>query len=152
MHVRQLRNQTVRLKSYRRAGGCVVRISMLLAALHFLSGDGALVEARAGAAPLPVIKEIEWQPFAAQVKRLIEATDYLGLPFSAQEKKSLEAALTESDPAIGIEKLQAILDSHCLFGVQINPDQRVKLAQGPPKAERMAQGWRQCLVKVRNES
>ena len=28
------------------------------------------------AAALPIVSEVEWQPFVAQVRRLIEATDY----------------------------------------------------------------------------
>src|SRR2546430_14931116 len=51
----------------------------------------------ASAAPLTVIKDVEWQPFAAQVKRLIEATDYLGSPFNAKETKALEVALNATD-------------------------------------------------------
>src|SRR6185436_3675008 len=104
------------------------------------------------AAPLLIVKDIEWQPFAAQVKRLIEATDYLGSPLSPKEKKAVEAALAGTDAQAASEKLQAILDPHCLFGIQINPEMRVKVAQGPAKPELMEQGWRQFLVKVQNDS
>ena len=41
------------------------------------------------AAALPIVSEVEWQPFVAQVRRLIEATDYLGTPFSAADKAAL---------------------------------------------------------------
>ncbi len=104
------------------------------------------------AAPLPLVKEVEWQPFAAQVTRLIEATDYLGSPLSAKEKKAVDSALKESNHAVAGDKLQAILDSHCLFGIQINPEMRVKVVQGPAKPELLEKGWRQFLVKVQNES
>lgn len=104
------------------------------------------------AATLPIEKNVEWQPFAAQVTRLIEATDYLGSPFSASEKKAIDAAMKDTDPQRAIEKLQEILDRHCLFGVSINPEMRVKLAAGPAKPELVEQGWRQFLVKVVNES
>jgi len=73
------------------------------------------------AAPLPIVKEVEWQPFAAQVKRLIDATDYIGSPLSAEEKNTIETALAKTDSATGIETVQSLLDQHCLFGIQINP-------------------------------
>ncbi|MBI3853117.1 MAG: CehA/McbA family metallohydrolase [Verrucomicrobia bacterium] len=104
------------------------------------------------AATLPIEKNVEWQPFAAQVSRLIEASDYLGSPFSADEKKSLEAAMKDTDTKRAVEKLQEILDRHCLFGVSINPEMRVKVAAGPAKPELVEQGWRQFLVKVVNDS
>ena len=104
------------------------------------------------AAALPIEKSVEWQPFAAQVNRLIEATDYLGSPFSAGEKQSIETAMKEGDPAGASAKLQELLDARCLFTVQINPEMRVKVAPGPAKPELVEQGWRHFLVKVVNDS
>ena len=104
------------------------------------------------AAPLPIEKGVEWQPFAAQVNRLIEATDYLGSPFAPDEKGLIDAAMKEADSDRASEKLQEILDRHCLFGVQINPEMRVKISPGVATPELVEQGWRQFLVKVHNES
>src|SRR5438128_11121506 len=36
---------------------------------------------------LPIVKNVELQPFVAQVRRVIEATDYLGSPLSAADRK-----------------------------------------------------------------
>jgi len=99
-------------------------------------------------AALPIVENVEWQPLAAQVNRLIEATDYLGSPFSTYDKHAIETALKESSA----KKLQEILDRHCLFLVSINPEMRVKVAAGPAKPELVEQGWRQFLVKVINDS
>src|SRR5580765_5957861 len=88
-----------------------------------------------GAAPLPVLKDVEWQPLAAQVKRVVEAMDYLGSPFSAAEKKEIETALDATDTQTASEKVQTALDGHCLFGVQINPEMRVKVVEGAAKPE-----------------
>ncbi len=107
---------------------------------------------RVFAAALPIEKNVDWQPFVAQVTRLIEATDYLGSPFGADEKKAIAAATQDSNTNRAIEKLQTILDRHCLFGVTINPEMRVKVTAGPAKPELVEQGWRQFLVKVVNES
>ena len=49
------------------------------------------------ATPLTIVKDIEPQPFTAQVKRLIEATDYVGVPFADKDKKKLESAVAKGD-------------------------------------------------------
>jgi len=112
----------------------------------------ALLTFRAAAADLPVVSTVDWQPFSAQVSRLIEAMDYLGAPFAAEEKSNLRALLESNDTPRGAQKMQAILDRHCLFGVQINPEMRVKVAQGQAKPELVEQGWRVFLVKIQNDS
>lgn len=104
------------------------------------------------AAALPVVSEVEFQPFVAQVRRLIEATDYLGAPFSAADKAALNAAMESPDHKAAVVKLQETLDRYALFGVHINPEMRVKVAQGDAKPELTQDGWRQFLVKVANES
>ena len=106
----------------------------------------------AAAADLSTVINVDWQPFSAQVTRLIEAADLLGSPFSADEKVSITRLLDATDAKNSTAKLQEILDHHCLFGVQINPEMRVKVAQGPAKPELVEQGWRVFLVKVQNES
>ena len=104
------------------------------------------------AASLPILTDVEWQPFAAQVKRVMDAVQYLGSPFSSKDEDALDKALQEADHAKGLAKVQQILDAHCLFGVNINPEMRVKVAQGPVPPELDEQGWRQFLVKVQNEA
>ena len=103
-------------------------------------------------AALPIVSEVEWQPFVAQVRRLIEATDYLGAPFSAADKAALNTAMESADHPAAIAKLQQTLDRYALLGVHINPEMRVKVAAGDAKPELMQDGWRQFLVKVANES
>src|SRR5436309_14350279 len=87
----------------------------------------------APAAQLPLSKDMDWQPFAAQVKHLIDATDYLGSPLNARDKRELEAALNSADQQAGSEKAQGILDKYCLFAIDINPEMRVKVLQVPAK-------------------
>ncbi|PYJ87743.1 MAG: hypothetical protein DME22_00520, partial [Verrucomicrobia bacterium] len=120
----------------------------LLSALQGMSLIGA-----AGDAPrLPIVKNTELQPLVAQVRRVIEATDYLGTPFSATDKQALETALNQTDADEAGEAIQRVLDNYCLFGVNINPESRVKVAPGPAKPELAEKGWRQFLVKVHNEA
>jgi hypothetical protein len=104
------------------------------------------------AASLPVVAEVELQPLVAQVQRLIETADYLGAPFSQSEKDALRAAGAETDATKGVAAIQKVLDPHCLVGVNINPEMRVKVAQGEAKPQLLEQGWRVFLVKVANES
>jgi hypothetical protein len=120
----------------------ILAASLLLGSLTSLRAAGAL----------PLVGTVEFQPFTAQVKRLIEATDYLGAPFSAADKAALLAAAGGPGSSAAVEQMQSILDRYALLGVTINPEMRVKVAQGPAKPELVEQGWRQFLVKVSNES
>lgn len=91
---------------------------------------------------LPVIATVERQPLAAQVERIVQALELTGEPFA--EKAALAGA--------SVTKIQEILDKHCLVGLEINPEARVKVQQGPAKAELLEQGWRSFLVKVHNQA
>ena len=95
--------------------------------------------------------EVETQPFLAALRRVLDATDYLGSPFSELEKRTLNECITAHD-AEAVEKSRVILDAHSLFFVNINPEQRVKVAQGPAKPELDEGGWRQFLVRVQNDA
>jgi hypothetical protein len=102
--------------------------------------------------PLPPVKGVDMQPLAAQVKRVAEALEYLGAPLSDSESLALEKATSETDSTKAGAAIQQILDPHCLVLVTINPEMRVKAAQGPAKPELTADGWRTFLVKVQNEA
>ena len=45
-----------------------------------------------------------------------------------------------------------MLDRHCLIGIEINPESRVKAVQGPAAARLVQNGWSVFLVKVHNEA
>src|SRR5258706_1718991 len=102
---------------------------------------------------LPIVSGVEHQPLAAQAARLVEALQILGEPLPAGETSQLnklaEAVSGRPDAVLEIQK---ILDRHCLVGVNINPESRVKVEEGPAKPELVEQGWRTFLVKVRNEA
>jgi hypothetical protein len=96
-------------------------------------------------AALPIVDNVELQPLASQAKRILEASDYLGSPIAKEDRAAIEKAGSAQD-------IQRALDKYCLFGVHINPEMRVKVAQGEAKPALVEQGWRQFLVKVNNES
>ncbi|MBO0722873.1 MAG: hypothetical protein J2P41_18755, partial [Blastocatellia bacterium] len=97
-------------------------------------------------------EQVELQPFAAQVKRLLETLDFLGAPLSATDREALDKALAESDQARAIGSIQNVLDKYCLVEVQISPESRVKVMPGKGKTELLEKGWRTFLIKVRNEA
>src|SRR5437588_8166142 len=101
---------------------------------------------------LPIVANVEHQPFAAQVLRLLEAFQLLGDPLPAAETAELtRLANATANQKQAVELMQKILDRHCLIGVNINPESRVKAQQGPVTPELVEQGWRTFLIKVQNE-
>ena len=102
---------------------------------------------------LPVVATVEHQPLAAQVTRLLEALDFLGEPLPAEETAELKRLTgAPQDKRQAVVDIQNILDRHCLAGIEINPESRVKVQEGPAKPELVEQGWRTFLVKVNNQA
>ncbi len=114
--------------------------------------SATLWSAPAPAADFPQSFNVELQPLKSQVKRVVEAMDYLGFPLTPADRKELDAAIAEEHQASSREGIQKVLDRYALYGVHINPEMRVKVSQGPAKAILHEQGWVQFLVKVHNES
>jgi|688.fasta_scaffold48021_1 hypothetical protein len=108
--------------------------------------------AAAVAADVPVFADVARQPFVAATRRLVEALDLAGTPLAAAAKERIDAAAKEPDDAQALRAIQDVLDPLCLAVVTINPESRVKVAEGPAPKELMEQGWRTFLVKVRNEA
>jgi hypothetical protein len=106
----------------------------------------------ATAEQLPIVP-VEHQPLAALVLRLLEALELSGEPLPPTETTELRSLAGASrDLPRAVTRMQQILDSHCLAGVTINPESRVKVQEGPAKPELVQQGWRTFLVKVQNEA
>ncbi|MCI0437363.1 MAG: hypothetical protein L0271_27570, partial [Gemmatimonadetes bacterium] len=101
---------------------------------------------------LPIVAGVPLQPFVAQVTRLIAAAEYLGTPLPPDHQRELELAFTMTNEESAVTSIQRVLDCHCLVGVEINPQMRVKVAPGPARPELVEHGWRQFLVKVHNEA
>ena len=103
-------------------------------------------------ADLPIVEDVDLQPFSAQIKRVIQAKEYYGIPFSYETVNELQSAFQFSDETKAVQQIQRILDPQCLFGVNINPESRVKVAKGNAKATLVENGWRVYLIKVNNEA
>ena len=109
----------------------------------FLAAWVAALTAATAAVPTVAVKDL--QPLAAQVRRIAEALELAGTPLSPAEKTQLNAATTAA-------QIQELLDPKCLFGVQINPEMRVKALPGDAPATLDEHGWRVFLIKVQNDS
>ena len=121
-----------------------------LAAMPCANLDGEAVEACGSS--LPLVADVPLQPLVAQVTRLLAAAEYLGAPLPAEHRRELEVAFKMTNEASAVMSIQRVLDCHCLVGVEINPQMRVKVAPGPARPELVEQGWRQFLVKVHNQA
>src|SRR5262245_8093245 len=91
------------------------------------------------------------QPLVAHARRLLEATDQLGVPLSAAERRRLDAAFQNADDAQASEQIQRVLDAHCLIHVHINPESRVMATRGSAQTDLIQNGWRPFLIKVNND-
>ena len=100
---------------------------------------------------LPIIEKVDFQPFSAATRRLVEALDFAGAPLNAEEKAKIDKALEGRDPAADVVAIQETLDTRCLTLVHINPESRVKVHAGPAPRDLLQHGWRTFLVKVHNE-
>ncbi|HEV7226330.1 MAG TPA: CehA/McbA family metallohydrolase [Pirellulales bacterium] len=129
-----------------RASNLQLRLLLGIALASFSNISGA-----EAADELPIVRGVEPQPLKAQVARVVQALDLLGNPLPADRKAALEKALKAPDPD-SVEQIQAALDPLCLVGVDINPESRVKVVQGPAPRKLAEQGWRVFLVKVHNEA
>lgn len=97
---------------------------------------------------LPRYTDVEFQPLAAQARRVAEALGQLGQPLPPADRARLDRALNGG----GVTAIQDVLDPLCLVGVEINPESRVKAVQGTAPARLVRHGWRVFLVKVHNEA
>jgi hypothetical protein len=92
--------------------------------------------------------DVEGQPLAANVQRLLKALDDLGQPLAPQLAEALKSAAKKQDA----KRLQELLDPHVLLHVHLNPEARVKVKRGDAPALLQQGGFTPFLVKVHNES
>ncbi len=102
-----------------------------------------LLPCRMAAADFPQAFEVGLQPLKAQVKRVVEAMDYLGFPLGAADRKELEAIVTQLESgqtsleeSIGLYERGEKLKSRCEALLK-NAEMRIEKinlsADGAPK-------------------
>src|SRR5579871_1292316 len=114
--------------------------------------SGVSAQSGTGERSLPLVQGVAAQPLRAQVSHLIDTLDSLNSPLPAPTRAALAQALQEPDEARQVQKIQEALDPNCLLAIQINPESRVMVAQGPARPELLQQEWRLFLVKVYNQA
>ena len=73
-------------------------------------------------------------------------------PEPRREDGRLDKAVDSTGGAAAIREIQEILDPHCLVGIEINAESRVKSTQGPALPRLVQSGWSVFLVKVHNQA
>ncbi len=101
---------------------------------------------------LPLTQNIEPQPLLAQALRVSEALSFIGSALPASAIEQLQALSKRALDQETIKKVQQILDPYCLAMVEINPESRVKVVQGPAAPVLMQEGWTSFLLKVNNQA
>ena len=91
------------------------------------------------------------QPFRAQVKRIVEALQYVGAPLTISEQSAL-ATITDGKDHDYATGAQALFNARTLAEIYINPESRVKVSSGDAKPLLVQNGWSVFLVRVHNEA
>ena len=91
---------------------------------------------------------VEGQPLGANVARLVQAMEFLGMPLAKSVGEKLNHAIRDRDA----ETIQLSLDPHVLVAVSLNPEVRVKVRRGPAKAVLRQGAYTPFVVKVFNDS
>lgn len=120
----------------------VVKLALLFEILLMLAPSGGLGQS------LPIV-EVERQPLAANLERLLSALDYLGHPLPAATDKQLREAIRDG---ADVAALQRLVDQHVLFSISVNPELRVKVKRGPAPGELQQAGFTPCLIKLQNDA
>ena len=97
--------------------------------------------------PLPLIENIEPQPLMAQALRISEALTFIGNPLPGYDIQLLQGLSNKKLDKETVKMIQHILDPYCLAMVDINPESRVKVVQGPAKPVLMQEGWSSFPIK-----
>ena len=129
---------------------CVIIAICSLIGLEMCSG--ALADAPAHKPLVLPVRQAAVQPVKLHAQRLTEALNYLGHPLSTADNRALQAAINNTDDVQALAAIQGVLDAHCLAAVNISPESRVKVVEGPARRRLVQNGWRQFLVKVHNQA
>ena len=112
-----------------------------------------LVEPVGAGTSLPLVEGTDWRQVRAEGQRVFKEMEKLKFPLPADTVKALSRLLeTEpTDPEAAAAQVQKLLDPHCLAGININPESRVKAARGALPAELVRGRETTMLIKVHNE-
>ncbi len=130
----------------------VAALVTILTALVFVRCSSAADESAAEQNLKSILTAVEHQPLAAHAERISKALELVGAPLNDDQQKQLRAAIENKDATEGITASRRSSDPLVIAAVNINPESRVKVAEGPARRELVQNGWRVFLVKVHNEA
>jgi hypothetical protein len=108
----------------------------------------------APARELPLIDEADWPSLRDQARDLLAGLAKLDAPLPEKTAKPLRALIEQKspeNPRLAGRAVQKLLDAHCLVGVTINPESRVKAQRGALTAALVRDKTAYVLVRVHNE-
>lgn len=102
---------------------------------------------------LPVVEDVEWMSFRTHCRQVIQALEKASSPLPAKTLRALTPLLDRrtDGPEGASAAVQKLLDGHCLVGVSINPESRVKAARGPASVVLRQDHPTLVLIKVHND-
>ncbi len=103
---------------------------------------------------LPLVEDADGKALRLHVKNLLSGLEKQGAALPAETRAQLRPLLDKepSDPTATATALQKVLDAHCLLGVSINPESRVKAARGPAVIDLRQDEAKFMLVKIHNDA
>jgi hypothetical protein len=102
---------------------------------------------------LPVVEEVNWEALRSHARQLLAALASCGAELPVETTRPLREVLDRppADQDEASRLVQRLLDQHCLLGVAINPESRVKAVRGAAPAELRLGRTEYFLIKVQNE-
>ena len=99
----------------------------------------------------PMAARVERQPLLAQLQRLRDTLNHIGMPLPKETETQLMQLVDNADEDSLTARVQELLDPHCLAAVSLRKDAAPVVVRREAKAELIEQGWQRFLIKVLNE-
>lgn len=107
-----------------------------------------------GQSSLPTVDGVDARALQSQCRQVLDSLAKVKAALPKETDRELRAFMNEEKKTADdkTEKIQKLLNDHCLVGVSINPESRVKAARGPRPAELRAGNDTFVLIRVFNEA
>ena len=102
---------------------------------------------------LAVVDEVPWPHLRDHCRELLASLETARSPLPAETVRAVRGVLDKepADPDAAVAAVQKLLDPHCLIGVSINPESRVKAARGAAASDLRLGTSTVVLARVHNE-